>query len=54
MKSWAKGNERKKEWLSLETWNMITQRKHLKVEISRCNEQTKKSSLTLMYNILVT
>ena len=38
-----------KDWLLAETWNLITQRKRLKVEIGRCNEQDKKSSLTLIY-----
>ena len=45
----GKRKRTQKEWLSAETWNLITQWKRLKVEISRCNEQAKKSSLTLMY-----
>ena len=33
----------------VETWNLITQRKWLKDEISSCSEQAKKSNLTSRY-----
>ena len=45
----GKRKRNQKEWLSAETWSLITQRKRLKVEISRCTEQAKKSNLTSRY-----
>ena len=45
----GKGRKILKEWLSAETWNLITQRKQLKAEIYSCTEQVKKSNLTSRY-----
>ena len=46
----GKRRKSQKERFLAETWNLITQRKQLKVEISRCTaEQTKKSKLTSRY-----
>ena len=45
----GKRRKSQKEWLSAEAWNLITQRKRLKVKISSCTEQAKKSNLTSRY-----
>ena len=49
MKFPGKRERGQKEWLSEEKWNLITQVKRLKVGISRCAEQGKKSNLTSRY-----
>ena len=45
----GKRRKSQKEWLSAETWNLITQRKRLEVEINSCTEQAKKNNLTSRY-----
>ena len=45
----GKRRKSQKEWLSAETWNLITQRKRLKVDINSCSGQAKKSNLTSRY-----
>ena len=45
----GKRRKSQKEWLSADTWNLITQRKRLKVEINSCTEQAKKNNLKSRY-----